>query len=201
MNNLILLFPKVIYTNTLSSLTDDIIQYCKNKIDSDIITNGDGYGNYTKNQNFLDDPILNNVKEEILQFLHEYISVLNHETESIRVCSSWGNLLKPNDQTTKHNHANSYISGVFYLTDGSDIAFHNNSVSDDFLFLTKIHTEENKPWTYGKYTIPCSPKRIILFPSLLYHEIDKNVYHDRYSIAFNTIPVGNIGVDSCRIKL
>jgi uncharacterized protein (TIGR02466 family) len=123
-----------------------------------------------------------------------YIKILSHKVNSIEITSSWANVIDKNNAIYAHYHGNSYISGVFYLTDGSPLAFHNDHVYEQFTFSPEIEVDKDKPWTFPSVAYPAETGNIILFPSLMKHSVHKpSTDEKRYSIAFNTIPTGMIG--------
>jgi uncharacterized protein (TIGR02466 family) len=198
---IITLFPKIIYVESLKSLTPDITQYLKDKMLASSIAASETNGEYTSEQNLLEDKTLAELTAEITLHVQEYIKHLGHKVNLVRICNSWGNIIKYGNEIENHNHANSYISGCFYLTDGCNISFHNSKVNNDFMFLPEVISSEDKPWTWGSTNIPAQAGRLILFPSMLFHSVEKNKLSDRYSIAFNCIPTGFLGTPTGQLQL
>ena len=61
--------------------------------------------------------------------------------------------------------------------------------------------KSKKNRTMRKKDRPYNYKTIILFPSNLRHSIEKNLSNKiRYSIAFNTLPLGEIGTGDSKIN-
>lgn len=113
------------------------------------------------------------------------------------IVDCWVNKYTTMNKLNKHNHRNSVICGLYYVTSHDDYAqtvFNARSpwnfMSIDGLNLT-IHKEEF-PTLSGKIT--ATEGKLILFPANLYHymnTISKN-FTVRYTIAFNTFPSGII---------
>lgn len=196
-------FPKVLYLETLKSLDKSTIKYLKEKMVKDsVIAGAQTNGELTKDQQILKDNKLANLNKEILLHIKKYVDILGHEISSVKVCSSWGNILRKGEHIHAHKHTNAYISGCFYLTDGCNILFHNSSADKDFMFNPIVTAVEDKPWTWSNMTIPAEVGRILLFPSQLSHSVEDNpALDDRYSLAFNVIPQGTFGARTFQLTL
>lgn len=151
-------------------------------------------GATTITQRLLDAPIFREVKEECERLTLQYVGIQGHQVGSISIASSWGNTLGRNHAIRVHQHPNSYVSGVFYLTEGAPINFHNPLQTEDlFMVRPLIAWDENNPHTWQVLRIPIKPGYLLLFPSRINHHVDGNDNDFRYSIAFNTMPTGSIG--------
>lgn len=203
MKSINLVFPTLIYKASLESLTNDIVDSCIEYMNADSICQTKGNGFYTKDQYIMENLFLQNVKNEICEVhLPEYIKLLGHKVSNVSITSSWGNIIKQNDVIMNHIHANSYISGVFYLTDGSSLSFFRDPVGTQFMFDPMVEYDSNNPCTFTQISMPASKGSIVLFPSLLKHSVDVNeMNHDRYSIAINTIPKCEFGSITNKINL
>jgi uncharacterized protein (TIGR02466 family) len=104
----------------------------------------------------------------------------------------WTNLLEPGGSQTMHSHANSFISGIYYLTPshpGSRTVFIRPPGGSEFSFRHHTRQAAMGPFNAGKYMLPAAePGDLVLFPSYLYHEVPKNQGDQRITIAFNAIP-------------
>jgi len=191
--DLIELFGVYIGSTKLKSLDiPNSINYVKS-IEHQSAQGGD-HGQVSVSQMILDDPFFKNVKEEIEQLAAEYVRKYGHEVDQIHVASSWGNILSNDEPIHPHSHANSYISGSFYLTTGSPIHFHNPLTTEDlFTFSPNVVFNSNNKLTWRTVYIQPEPGQVLFFPSKLQHHVENNNNNYRYSIAFNTLPVGNFG--------
>jgi len=104
----------------------------------------------------------------------------------------WTNMLENGGSQTLHSHANSFISGVFYLTP-SHPACKTVFVRPPggFEYSFRHHTRDAAvgPFNAGKYMLPqAEAGDLVLFPSYLYHEVPRNQGGQRITIAFNAIP-------------
>ena len=104
----------------------------------------------------------------------------------------WTNMLENGGSQTLHSHANSFISGVFYLTP-SHPACKTVFVRPPggFEYSFRHHTRDAAvgPFNAGKYMLPqAEAGDLVLFPSYLYHEVPRNQGDQRITISFNAIP-------------
>jgi uncharacterized protein (TIGR02466 family) len=104
----------------------------------------------------------------------------------------WTNMLETGGNQTLHAHANSFISGIFYLTPShpaSRTVFVRPPGGYDFSFRHHTRSAAIGPYNAGKYLLPeAEPGDLVLFPSYLYHEVPRNQGEQRITIAFNAIP-------------
>lgn len=187
------LFPKTIAVAQLQSLTPVLMQRAIELIEfSGSIDRGHD-GTYTQEQQLLDKVLFREVKEEILGLCREFSKVYSHKVEDIAICNSWGNVIRQGQTIHYHRHDNSYISGSFYLTEGSPLNILNTVHRDLFGFVPQVEDKENfRSWE--SFNIKPKPGRIILFPSMMHHcVLPSDSPDNRYSIAFNAIPLGKVG--------
>lgn len=104
----------------------------------------------------------------------------------------WVNVLDPGGHQAMHNHANSFISGVVYLTPthpGSQTVFMRSPGGSDFLFRNDHVAVQPTPYSADKWISPApAPGDLILFPSYLLHAVPPNQGQRRISLSFNAIP-------------
>lgn len=102
----------------------------------------------------------------------------------------WININGTNNGNRSHDHPNSSISGVFYLTqNNSEIIFHRNR---DIAEYHLEWLESNRKTNLSNTTVSYSPKRgqYLIFPSWLMHSVRPNISTEkRISIAFNVATV------------
>jgi uncharacterized protein (TIGR02466 family) len=104
----------------------------------------------------------------------------------------WTNMLETGGSQTLHAHANSFISGIIYLTPSHlacKTVFVRPPGGSDFSFRHHTRTAAVGPYNAGKYVLPeAEPGDLVLFPSYLYHEVPRNQGEQRMTIAFNAMP-------------
>ena len=89
------------------------------------------------------------------------------------------------------------MSGVFYI----------NTVKDDKFILVdsqpKFCLEIESEYSTDRWNLPVKHGQLILFPSFLYHEVEKNNDKEtRVSLSFNTFIKGDINnCNTNKIKL
>ncbi|MGC3981034.1 MAG: TIGR02466 family protein [Steroidobacteraceae bacterium] len=105
----------------------------------------------------------------------------------------WVNLLNTGGHQAMHNHANSFISGVVYLTPthpGSQTVFMKSPGGTDFSFKNDHAGTKPSEFNADKWISPApQPGDMVLFPSYIMHAVPPNQGELRISLAFNAIPV------------
>ncbi len=187
------LFPKTIAVAELQSLSPDLIAQAIQEIDHGSGGDVPGDGAYTHDQQFLNKAIFRDVKQEILGLCREFAKAYSHIIDDIHICNSWGNVVGYGESIRYHKHNNSYISGSFYLSEGSGFNITDRNRTELFGFAPAIQPGDNYR-ALESFTIPPKPRRIILFPSGMMHSVlPSKAQTKRYSVAFNAIPIGRIG--------
>jgi uncharacterized protein (TIGR02466 family) len=124
--------------------------------------------------------------------LVEFGEMLFGERLPWRIKEIWCNVLEPGGHQVLHNHANSFVSGIVYLTPchaESRTAFVRSLGSEPFVFRNTHRNSAIGPFNAQKWIMPAiAPGDLILFPSGLLHEVPKNRGAQRITMAFNAIP-------------
>ena len=122
------------------------------------------------------------------------------ECDELKITQAWANKSTAGQNHHWHNHPNSFLSAVFYLTDSptpttfaiGDIwsPQKNYTGNLDLNIRTQVAPIYHKEETVAG--------NLILFPSVVDHCVDslQEGMEDRYTISFNTFPVGTIGSHS-----
>ena len=104
----------------------------------------------------------------------------------------WVNVLDTGGHQAMHNHANSFISGVVYLTathPSAQTVFMKSPGGTDFLFRNDHAGMTPSQFSADKWISPApEPGDIALFPSYLMHAVPPNQGERRITLAFNAIP-------------
>jgi uncharacterized protein (TIGR02466 family) len=104
----------------------------------------------------------------------------------------WINVLETGGRQALHNHANSFVSGVIYLTQcdpSANTLFVKAVGSADFVLNNTNARATLGPYNAGKWVSPDPDAGdLLLFPSYLLHEVPTNRGGRRISLAFNAIP-------------
>jgi len=191
--DLVDLFPKTIAVATLKTLTPDFIHSAIDYIDKSAQIDLSTDGSFTKEQHLLEHELFHDVRQEIIGLCKQFSESYDHIVEDITICNSWANIVTSGESIRVHQHANSYISGSFYLTEGSPFNIRNPGHFNLFGFLPKLKDDPH-PRSWEGFTIDPKPGRIVMFPSGLEHGVHPSLSElVRYSIAFNAVPLGVIG--------
>jgi uncharacterized protein (TIGR02466 family) len=104
----------------------------------------------------------------------------------------WVNVLDTGGRQAMHNHANSFVSGVVYLTSthpSSQTVFMKAPAGNDFLFKNDHAGMTPGAYSADKWISPApDPGDLILFPSYLLHAVPPNQGDRRITLSFNAIP-------------
>lgn len=104
----------------------------------------------------------------------------------------WVNVLETGGRQAMHNHANSFVSGVVYLTPTHPAArtvFMKSPGGTDFAFRNDHDAVTPSAFSADKWISPQpEPGDLVLFPSYLMHAVPPNPGDRRITMAFNAIP-------------
>lgn len=144
------------------------------------VANPRGHANYTA------------ALDHILPQIREYGKSLMGESLAWAVKEIWINRMEPGGAQKIHNHANSFVSGVIYLTSTGDRAstvFHRSQAADTFKLNNENRNCEIGPFNAPIYQMPpMEPGDMVLFPSYVLHEVPPNQGEPRMTAAFNALP-------------
>jgi Putative 2OG-Fe(II) oxygenase len=128
----------------------------------------------------------------VLPHLVDFGELLLGERLTWAIKEMWVNVLETGGHQTRHNHANSFISGVLYLTTthaSAQTVFLKAPGGTDFVFSNANERSKLNAYNAGKWVSPApAPGDMVLFPSYLLHEVPVNAGGRRISLAFNAIP-------------
>jgi uncharacterized protein (TIGR02466 family) len=104
----------------------------------------------------------------------------------------WTNVLETGGHQSVHAHANSFVSGIIYLTKShpsANTVFHKSLGGNEFVFSNQHKQSAIGPFNGNKWVVPeIAPGDMVLYPSYLLHEVPTNQGGQRLAIAFNAIP-------------
>jgi uncharacterized protein (TIGR02466 family) len=137
-------------------------------------------------------PLLVDVALAMSPYLAEFGINLLGERLGWSLKEMWVNVLDRGGHQAMHNHANSFISGVIYLTPTHTDArtvFMRAPGGTDFAFKNDHAGVATGPYNADKWISPApEPGDAVLFPSYLMHAVPPNPGERRVSMAFNAIP-------------
>jgi uncharacterized protein (TIGR02466 family) len=132
------------------------------------------------------------LKKILSKELEIYTKDILKYTNDFRITTSWFTKSTPSQQSNYHSHGNSMFSGVLYIQtpeNSGDISFFNYRNSSMFNLIPTDYNVYNSE----EFHFKLEPGLIIIFPSEVHHKILKNnSYEQRFSLAFNAIPIGDI---------
>lgn len=139
-----------------------------------------------------DSPLLVEAAALIAPKLVEFGVLLFGERMGWSLKEMWVNVLNNGGYQAMHNHANSFISGVVYLTpthDSSRTVFMKSPGGTDFSFKNDHAGIATGPFNAEKWISPQpEPGDLVLFPSYLLHAVPPNAGERRITLAMNAIP-------------
>ena len=150
----------------------------------------------TKDSYILNRKSFRSIKKELELRLQDYLDKVLCATPGIcsYITQSWINYTSKGEYHHEHSHANSYISGVLYLT--------ANKNCDQIAFIRKSYfplvpqPQVFNDWNSEMWWMPVHTATLILFPSSLAHSVGLKKDDDlRISLSFNTFLKGKLGVD------
>ena len=112
------------------------------------------------------------------------------------ITTSWVVKTPPRQKSEYHFHKNCFYSGIYYFEDHYEPECGNLSFQNP---LQKFVDFEITPETFNEMNCQewgdfPKPHQLVFFPSYLTHRILENKsYKDRYSLAFNIVPIGEYG--------
>lgn len=139
-----------------------------------------------------DSPLLVDAAQRITPLLTDFGALLFGERLGWSLKEMWVNVLDTGGRQAMHNHANSFISGVAYLTPihpDARTVFMKAPGGTEFSFKNDHTGVATGPYNADKWISPApEPGDIALFPSFLMHAVPTNPGERRITMAFNAIP-------------
>ena len=139
-----------------------------------------------------DNPLFVEAATAITPKLADFGSHLFGERMGWSIKEMWVNVLDTGGRQAMHNHANSFVSGVVYLTPthaSSCTVFMKSPGGTDFTFKNDHAGITPGPFNADKWISPQpEPGDLVLFPSYLMHAVPPNAGARRVTLSFNAIP-------------
>jgi uncharacterized protein (TIGR02466 family) len=135
---------------------------------------------------------IGDLKNLILPELKNFGALMFGEELNWLMKELWLNVMEQGGSQSIHNHANSFISGIIYLTPSHPSAhtlFVKSLGGRDFAFSNTNSRTAIGAFNAEKWASPApQPGDVILFPSYMLHEVAINRGARRVTIAFNAVP-------------
>jgi Putative 2OG-Fe(II) oxygenase len=139
-----------------------------------------------------DSPLLVAAAGLVTPKLVDFGALLFGERLGWSIKEMWVNRLDAGGRQAMHNHANSFISGVVYLTPTHPDArtvFMKSPGGVEFSFKNDHAGAASGPYNADKWVSPQpEPGDLVLFPSYLMHAVPPNPGPRRITMSFNAIP-------------
>ena len=194
MSEVIPLFSTPVYVTT-ANVSDQkfqhVLDYCK---ELEYHLNA-GKNWASDDRNILSKPVFKEIEELIQKEIDHYVkNIMMWDSNEFYITQSWVNVNPKDTEHHIHYHYNSILSGTFYLSagDNDNIVFHRKSE----LSLLTMNRSSFNIWNSDIWKVQVKNNTIVLFPSTLYHGVDKNESDfERVSIAFNVFARGEFGTE------
>ena len=139
-----------------------------------------------------DSPLLREVAALVTPKLIDFGTHLFGERLPWALKEMWVNVLDSGGRQAMHNHANSFVSGIVYLTPthpGSQTVFMKSPGGTEFMFKNDHKGMTPGEFNADKWISPApDPGDMVLFPSYLMHAVPPNQGDRRITLSFNSIP-------------
>jgi uncharacterized protein (TIGR02466 family) len=139
-----------------------------------------------------DEPLLADLAQRLTPKLADFGELLFGERLIWGVKEMWINVLQSGGRQAVHNHANSFASGVLYLSEShpsANTVFSRDLGGRDFHFSNSHAGATLGAFNADKWIAPLpAAGDLVLFPSYLLHEVPLNRGGLRITLAFNAIP-------------
>ncbi|MEE2733282.1 MAG: TIGR02466 family protein [Pseudomonadota bacterium] len=137
-------------------------------------------------------PHFAHIGELAQDYLRDFGFLLFGENLRWHIKEMWMNQLSRGGHQVMHSHANSFISGVIYLTESDESAktvFHNSMGSRQFVFSNSHAESATTPYNGERWVASDMQQGdLMLFPSYMLHAVPRNEGQERITIAFNALP-------------
>tara|TARA_R110002153_G_scaffold85912_3_gene213890 strand:- start:414 stop:1040 length:627 start_codon:yes stop_codon:yes gene_type:complete len=189
--NIHTLFPTPVYETYLDREITKIEENYINKVSTNLQENT---GNITSaSKTVLEGKPLKKLEKFFIEHVNHYFDEIIHSCSDIKpyITLSWLNYTKENEYHHAHEHENSMVSGVFYVSadENDSIRFYKSGYQQ-----IKPEVKEYNLWNSTSWYIPARTGKLILFPSWLSHSVDhKKGNNVRISLAFNVFIKGTVG--------
>ena len=137
------------------------------------------------------DPEMEPLINFFLDAVDDVRSELFLQVDELRISLAWANFAPSGSGAGHplHRHPYSYLSGVFYFTEGSDTVFQDPVDIRNLDTLEIIRDNFDGPTENFK----AERGKLLVFPGWLRHFSNPNpVGVDRYTMSFNTLPHGRV---------
>lgn len=149
----------------------------------------------SKRSDLHQDPLLTRIFSFAQTCCESFVeTILEPQTvPEIYITTAWANYTEKGGYHHKHQHANSFLSGVLYVqvADGDKVEFYHPYDPHQRLYLPAANYNI---FNSLSWEIPAHNGLLLIFPSYLHHSVPvKLTDGTRIALSFNTYLRGNIG--------
>ena len=194
MSKILELFPTPVYcSKSEKNITKKELNFVYKAEKTKILHSKYTKNGRSKNTHVLENSIFKDREKEILKHVMNYFKqVLDVKNLKPKITQSWFTYINTHDHFPPHLHANSFLSGVFYIKSNNEtdsISFYKNPNSG----ITPNYNNWNI-YNSSSWHLPVNALDIVIFPSYLQHGINTKVDNNkRISLAFNVFVEGELG--------
>lgn len=191
--NVYALFPTAVAIANLNrEFTQEELDFVDKHSKQDMLVKN--MGNVTSANNYvLDEPELKDLKVILTEHIKSYVANVykpKYRAEAY-ITQSWLNYTKKGEFHHRHEHHNSFISGVLYINavkDVDKVTFHRDRNQ------LKLATDSYEMYNSETWWLGVKTYDIVIFPSNLTHSVDAVTSEEtRISLAFNSFIKGVLG--------
>ena len=164
-------------------------------------------GNWTTHNSYIFDTKLEKLKQFCDEHITNYVREVFNPKDDIEyyITQSWISVTNPGEWHPHHRHANSIISGVFYIdTEDTDrLTWTDPNIDHKEKGLQTQPKEFNK-WNGPEWSAAVEKNMLLLFPSWMTHYVPINKSErskPRMTLAFNSYGKGTFGSKAQRNEL
>jgi uncharacterized protein (TIGR02466 family) len=183
------LFPTPVYVTELNR------KFTSKETNFKKIKRAKNYGNYKSSDSYiLNTKQFSNIKKELDIVIKDYFDKIISPKNNITpyITQSWLNYTDNNEHHHKHNHPNSLVSGILYMS--VDKKFDKIEFYKDNYNIIRPDVKNFNFFNSESWWLPVKTGQIMLFPSSLSHAVSiKKGTNTRVSLAFNVFIKGSVG--------
>jgi len=154
-------------------------------------------GNKTSDERYiLDKPEMSTLNTELTDMVRLYMDAIINPSNKVSpyITQSWLNYTKEGQWHHKHEHPNSFISGVLYIDADAELDKINFYRPYPQYQQIKLNPKDWNQFNSESWWFSVKTGMLVLFPSYLTHMVEaKKGKNTRTSLAFNTFLKGTIG--------
>ena len=192
------LFPVIIreYNKPEDDIHDHLIEYFKT-YPQEMSNFPEGVITSRPDLHKCDNIYVSRLVEWFNECLNEYHNQYQLYCDGLTISQCWFNRAPARSGVGHplHRHPMSYVSAVYYMTEGASTAFDDPCTPRVYDTL-EIHRHKEMEAEWGICeTVSAEPGKLLIFPSWLRHFSGRHLEDfDRWTISFNAFPEGKVNV-------